>query len=146
MPLETLDRPVRPSPTPAAPAAEPCREVLTGLVSSAPSVLGAVVATVDGRAFAHASHVDHEFDPARVAAISSSLLALSESFSREALQCQAQHTSIATSRGTLVVVRVPSRTRAHALCLWADSSENFAMTLRFALDTATRIAEMLDAA
>ncbi|MCD9028025.1 hypothetical protein LDO26_07365 [Luteimonas sp. BDR2-5] len=132
--------------TQASPAVQPCRAVLQALVASASGILGAVVATVDGRAFADAGHANHEFDPARVAAISSSLLALSESFSRETLQCQAQHTSIATARGAIVVVRVPSRTRAHALCLWADSSENFAMTLRFALDTAARVAEVLDAA
>lgn len=117
--------------------------MLHSLLDAAPGVLGAVMATVDGRAFAHGSREGHAVEAARIAAVASSLLALSESFSGEALRSRARYNTIATDRGTIVIVRVPSQARAHALCVWADSSENFAMTLRFSLDTAERLAAAL---
>ena len=121
-----------------------CSNALAARLKVHPGVLAAVVGTADGRAFAHACQPGRRMEPARVAAIATSLLALSESFSKEALGSATQYNSIATQHGTIVVVRVPTRMRAHVLCLWADQSENFAMTLRLALDSATQIAALID--
>lgn len=117
--------------------------VLQALIEASPGVLGSVVAWADGRVLAHAGHPDHRFDPARAAAVASSLLALSESFARESLGSPATHCSIATALGTLVLVRIPGR--AHVLCIWTDRSENLAMTLRYALDAGERLAATLEA-
>ena len=122
-----------------------CCNLLASQLHANPGVLAAVVGTADGRAFAHASQPDRKIEAPRIAAIATSLLALSESFSNEALRSRAQYNSIATQHGTIVVVRVPTRARAHVLCLWADQSENFAMTLRLALDSAARVAMLIDA-
>lgn len=130
---------------PATPSAASCRAVLERRLATAPGVRAAVMATVDGRAFAQAQSAGQELNGARAGAIASSLLALAEAFSRETLRGQVQYNSIATERGTIVVVRVPSRVSTHALSVWADNSENFAMTLRFALDTAAQLAGTIDA-
>lgn len=122
-----------------------CRDVLATRLEANPGVLAAVVGTADGRAFAHANQPNQGIEAPRIAAIATSLLALSESFSKEALNSGTQYNSIATHHGTIVVVRVPTRVRAHVLCLWADQSENFAMTLRFALDGAAQLARLIDA-
>lgn len=122
-----------------------CCSVLASQIRANAGVLAAVVGTADGRAYAHACKPGQTIEAPRVAAIATSLLALSESFSKEALRSRAEYNSIATQHGTIVVVRVPSQAKAHVLCLWADQSENFAMTLRLALDSAARVAELIDA-
>lgn len=128
-----------------SPSAAGCRAVLHRRLAAAPGVRAAVMATVDGRAFAHAQADGQDLDAARAGAIASSLLALAEAFSRETLRGHVQYNSIATDRGTIVVVRVPSRARTYALSVWADRSELFAVTLRFALDTAAQLAATIDA-
>ena len=138
------------TPSPVAPAsASPlqlaCSNLLEAMLRNSPGTLAAVIGTADGRAFAHAGQPGHQVEAPRIAAIASSLLALSESFSGEALRSRAQYNSIATPHGTIVIVRVPTRTRAHVLCLWADKSENFAMALRVALDCAAQTAALIDA-
>lgn len=115
--------------------------LLQSLVDAHPGILGTVVAWADGRVFAHAGRTDHAFDPMRSAAVASSLLALSESFSRESLGSAANYSSIATDHGTLVLVRIAGH--GHVLCLWTDRSENLAMTLRYALDAGERLAAAL---
>lgn len=109
-------------------------------------LLGVVVGTADGRALAHAGASGTHFQPARIAAVASSLLALSESFTRETLGSDTQYSTIATARGTIMLVRVPSKTRAQVLCLWADNHLNLGMTLRTALDMASRVAQSIDGA
>lgn len=109
-------------------------------LDATPGVLSAVMSTVDGRAFAHASRPDQHMEVARISAISSSLLALAESFGVESLQGRAQYSNVVTDRGTIVIVRVPTLARAHVLSVLADNSENFAMVLRFSLDLAEQLA------
>ena len=128
----------------ASPTQFACGNLLESLLRANPGTLAAVIGTADGRAFAHASQPGQQVEAPRVAAVASSLLALSESFSGEALGSRTEYNSIATPRGTIVIVRVPTRARAHVLCLWADKSENFAMTLRTALDGAAQTAALID--
>lgn len=148
--FSALDLPVSPRPFPASPQAPMptvqsiCIRALEATLASQPGVLAAVLGTADGRAFAHACRSGQRVEAPRIAAIATSLLALSESFSGEALRSRAEYNSIATPHGTIVVVRVPTEARAHVLCLWADQSENFAMTLRVALDTAAHVATLID--
>lgn len=122
-----------------------CQTVLASLVGKTPALRFASVALVDGRSFAHANSVAHDADPQRSAALMSSLLGLVESFSREALGSKALYNSTATEHGSIVMVRVPTRAQMHTLCICADASDNLAMTIRTALDTAAQIALLLDA-
>lgn len=121
-----------------------CRNALANLLERTPAILFASVATVDGRSFAHANAPAHDANPQRSAAIMSSLMGLTESFSKEALNSRALYSSIATEHGSIVMVRIPSRQKAHTLCLCADATENLGMTIRAALDTAALLAAKLD--
>lgn len=114
------------------------------LLEATPGLLSSVMSTVDGRAFAHACRQGQAMEAARIAAISSSLLALSESFSVEALQGRSRYTNVVTDHGMIVIVRVPTPSRTHVLSVLADDSESFAMALRFSLDLAERLASALD--
>jgi predicted regulator of Ras-like GTPase activity (Roadblock/LC7/MglB family) len=122
-----------------------CQTVLSALVDTTPAMQFASLATVDGRSFAHVNAPMHEANPQRSAALMSSLLGLVESFSREALKSNALYNSTATEHGSIVLVRVPSAARMHTLCICSDASENLAMTIRAALDTASELAKIIDA-
>ena len=120
-----------------------CQTLLDGTVLRLPYLRMASVSTADGRPFALA--VSHSApDSNRIAAMSSSLLALSESFSREVLRSPCRYSLISTEHGVVATVRVPSAKRMHALAIATDDSEMLAMVLRNALDVADRIAEILD--
>ncbi|GAA4791684.1 hypothetical protein GCM10023307_16230 [Lysobacter hankyongensis] len=122
-----------------------CQSALASLLERTPAILFASVATVDGRSYAHANATTHSANAQRSAAIMSSLMGLIESFSKEALNSRALYNSIATEHGSIVMVRIPSRTQRHVLCVCADATENLAMTIRTALDTAALLAEKIDA-
>lgn len=122
-----------------------CQDILATLLERTHATLFASLATVDGRSYAHAATALSTTNAQRSAAITSSLMGLIESFSKEALGSGALYNSIATDKGSIVIVRVPSRARLHTLCVCADASANLAMTIRAALDTAQKLAERLDA-
>ena len=121
-----------------------CQNMLAALLERTPAIRFASMATVDGRSYAHSNAIAQEANAQRSAAIMSSLMALTESFSREALGSQAHYSSIATDYGSIVMVRVPSKAKLHTLCVCADATENLAMTIRCALDTAALLAAKID--
>lgn len=121
-----------------------CQVVLRTLLEECPGVHGAIMAKVDGQVSAQTFQEGREPEAARIAAVSSSLLALSETFGNEALGGGARYNSIVTDRGCLVIVRVPSRKSTHTLCAWTDQHKSFAMTLHFALETAKQLGYVLD--
>lgn len=120
-----------------------CEAELALLVDKAPATRFACLGTVDGRNFSFAAG-DAGASAQRLSAMTCSLLALAESFAKEALKSRCAHATLATDHGSIVIVRVPSRTRAFALAIGADSSDVLAATLRHALDLATRLASLID--
>lgn len=120
-----------------------CQARLDRLVKQSSAISFACLGTVDGRFHAYASPMDAGA-PQRLAAITSSLLALSESFAKEGLRSKCSHAAVATEHGTIVTVRIPCASRAYALSVGADSSELLAMTLRNTLDCADDIAAIID--
>jgi len=125
-------------------AASPYVDLFTRLMADSNSVLGMVLASVDGHARASLFKQGHDKQAARIAAITSSVLALSESFSVETLQSKVECNSVITNGGVIITVRVPSADRALALSVWADKSDNFATILRFTRDTAQKLAVLVD--
>lgn len=121
-----------------------CSQVLRSRLDGNSGVLGAVMATLDGRAFAHAFRPGVDMQAPRIAAVSSSLLALSESFSKEALGSAAKYNSTVTEQGNIITVRVGGHVKQYILCVWTEDSENFAMALRFSLDSAKELASVVD--
>ncbi len=106
-------------------------------------ILFACLGTVDGRLWSFSSG-NEASAPERLAAISSSSLALCEAFARETLRSRCQYQLVATEHGAIVTVRVPSRSQAFALSIGTDASAVVAIALRVALDTASELAAVLD--
>lgn len=120
-----------------------CLNVLERLSAASSSVKFASLSLIDGRAFAHANGHGN-VDGARIAALATSLLGLSESFAKEALAGSNTHTVVAVDCGAIVTVRVPSKRRLFALSVCADLGENLATVLRRTLDAADGLARLVD--
>lgn len=100
------------------------------------------IGTVDGH-LVHFRSRDPHVGADRIAAISSSVLALNETFGKESLASGAIYSLVVTHHGAVVTVRVASGSRRYALSLAADASETVALALRNALDAAEAVAPLL---
>jgi predicted regulator of Ras-like GTPase activity (Roadblock/LC7/MglB family) len=120
-----------------------CQARLDALVSQTSSASFACLSTVDGRLFAYSSAAATA-EPQHRSAITSSLLALSESFAKESLRSRCFYTVVAAEHGVIVAVRVPSKARSFALSVGADSSDILAVTLRMTLDASDALARIID--
>jgi predicted regulator of Ras-like GTPase activity (Roadblock/LC7/MglB family) len=120
-----------------------CQAFLDELIARSPAVLMACLGTVDGRVFAYAGR-QPEAEPQHHSALTSSLLALSESLVKDTLRSRCTYTVVAAEHGAIVTVRVPSRSRSHALSIGADSTAVLGATLRTALDASDALARMID--
>lgn len=120
-----------------------CTSRLSALCSLSIAVVFASISTVDGRAFAHVTH-ENTIVGSRISALTSSLLALCHSLSKEGLLGQCEYGSISSNGGSIVLVRVPTAHRMFTLSIGADSTENIATVLRNTLDLAHSLREILD--
>lgn len=120
-----------------------CELRLSALLGRSENLRFACLGTVDGRLWAFARRQEADAGP-RLAAITSSLLALCETFAREALRSRCLYNVMSAEHGVVVTVRVPCRSARFALSLAAGESETVAMALRFALDAASDLAGVLD--
>lgn len=120
-----------------------CQRVLEKAIHKEPATIFLSLSTLDGRSLAFAS-VNKAIKGQRVAAITSSLMSLSEAFGREVLRGQCRYSAISTNFGPIVTIRVPAKSRQFALSLCADRTENMAMALRVAMDAAEGLAEIID--
>ncbi len=109
---------------------------LEALMKRSPALRFACVGTADGRLFAKAGSGSGD----RLAAMTSSMLALGESFARDALGGRCDYSVAATPVGSIVIVRVPHPGSGYMLSVGSDGTEVLASTLRAALDSAGRIA------
>lgn len=97
---------------------------------------------VDGRPLATLGDASPE-QAQRIAAMASSFLALSETFSKEAAHGRCAYATITSAQGLIVAVRVPSPRSLYVLCAAAGRSDNLAMVLRRTLDCAEALASAL---
>lgn len=121
-----------------------CQKLLESVMKKTPSMTGALMASVDGHAFASAFQGGDNAAAPRIAAMCSSLLALSDSFSNETLKGNTRFNTVTTNRGSIVTTHIPSQDGKYVLSVWADDSDTFAMTLRTTLDTAKKLADLVD--
>lgn len=126
------------------PLAGRCLAQLDALRARSEAFTFASLALVDGRVMC-CSAANEGLQAARIAALSSSLLALAESFSREASLGGTRYTTVSSQDGNIVLVWVPSQARRHVLAVASDPGQNLAICLRWTLDTAARLAAILDA-
>lgn len=108
------------------------------LLQRNPALKFVCLCTADGVLVEHES-INQSMQADRIAAMTSSALALSESFSKEALLAGCNYSVIYSDAGSIVMVRVPAKNGAYTLSVGSDSSAVLAATLRTALDTAQRI-------
>lgn len=116
---------------------------LHGVVQEEAGIRFVSLSTVDGRSIAFVGE-PFRGQAQRLAAISSSFLGLSEAFTKESGLGGTLHAAVAADVGTVITVRVPSRSRAYVLSVCADSTTNMAIALRYALDTSTKVARLID--
>lgn len=132
-----------PKDTSNPPAAEKyCQKMLERALNDNPAVIFAALSTVDGNSFAFTSARD-DIAASRIAAMTSSLLSLSESLSKEAVKGECVYNAISTDYGSIVTVRVPTSEKLHTLSLCADTSDNMAMVMRLSFDTAEKLAQII---
>lgn len=86
------------------PAAAACSSLLEAFLDGPCEVNAALVSTADGRLVAVARRI--EFEPSRIAAISGSLLALSEACARELKRSGCRNAIVESEHGLTIVLRV----------------------------------------
>lgn len=114
--------------------------VLDNVLESHGSVSMLLVSTGDGRAIAHRSLA--AVDPRRLSAMSNSFLTLGETLSRELGLATADHVTISTPQGSMVLVRIAA-TRPYTLAALGHSNTSLAILLYVARDAASRIKSLL---
>lgn len=120
-----------------------CERELERLLEKHPSIFFITLASVDGRSYAHVNGASQS-DPQRIAAMTSSLLGLSESYAREANASRCRYSVVAMENGSVVTVRIPTKSMRFALAIGATDMENLATILRAALDGAATLAKLLE--
>lgn len=128
---------------PAQSLTERCQMFLDKVIEQTPSISMTCLGTADGRLFAAQTGAT---GGQRFAAMTSSLIALSESFAKEALRSQCTYSLVATPHGVVICVRVPSKRGHYVLSVGADATESMALVLRRALDSSDALAAIIDTA
>lgn len=119
-----------------------CQDIIDRHCAASPHTRFVCLSSVDGRLLGIAGNGDRTLGQ-RVSAMSSSLLGLAESMSRETVRDTARYNLVASGQGSIVLVRVPSASSKFVLALCADSVETVALALRNALDIADAAARFL---
>ena len=99
-----------------------------------------LLSTADGRAVADWTHA--RLDPRRVAAMTNSFLTLGETLAKEVGMSAADHATISTAHGSLVVIRI-NGTRPYTLAALGDQQATLAVLLFAARECAARIRDRL---
>lgn len=121
-----------------------CKEILVATMVGAPTAEFFCLGLTDGRVWAYQG--PDAFDPIRLAAMATSAVALSESYAKEVRFGRLRYGVSALESGSIISVRVPSTPNVFALSCGFAATETVAMALRTALDTAERLAEVINAA
>jgi uncharacterized protein len=116
---------------------------IEALVRRAGGLRFACVSTADGRLFAYSGEGTPREAGVRIAAMTSSMLALGETFAKEAFRGRCDYTVVSTTMGSIIVIRIPTQRSSYILSVSSDGSEVLASTLRVALDTADRISKIV---
>lgn len=99
-----------------------------------------LLSTADGRAVTEWSHA--RLDPRRVAAMTNSFLTLGETLAKEIGMTSADHATISTVHGSLVVIRIDG-SRPYTLAVMGGADATLAVLLFAARDCAARIRTLL---
>lgn len=103
------------------------RESVQRLYQNVTGATGCVVATVDGRLIHHVS--DQDSDPARIAAMVGSMVALGETVAKEVQISRSQYVVVHAQQGMLLMLRVPSKKQLLVVATLAKASSNLGIVL-----------------
>lgn len=120
-----------------------CENSLTHLCANHPEVSLALIATTDAHVVSHRSHAG--LDAARIAAMTSSIIAICESLSNELDGGGCQSASISMGEYTFVIAHIPTPQQSLALAIGVTHDILLARARRLTLDFSARIARSLDA-
>jgi predicted regulator of Ras-like GTPase activity (Roadblock/LC7/MglB family) len=107
-----------------------------------PSIMGCVIATVDGRLVS--SIVDNEADPKRLSAMAGSMVALGETIGREVQIGRSQSVVVSALNGLLLLQRVPSKRDLLVVGTLARTNASLGTVLHETRSTAKAVADVLD--
>ncbi len=116
--------------------------LISALHAQVPSVIGCVIATVDGRLVS--SVVDNEADPTRVAAMAGSMVALGETIGREVLIGRSQFVVVSALNGLLLLQRVPANRDLLVVGTLARNNTNLGILLHETRSTAQAVGDVLN--
>lgn len=127
------------------PAQRPdCQPLLDKLCREHADIRGALISTVDG--FEIAASVDASVSPKKLAAMTSSLLALGEAISNESAVGQCRDLVIEASAGLLLLMDVPGTTHRSVLTVLCSETAMLGRVRWAAREARAAIAKVLDAA
>jgi predicted regulator of Ras-like GTPase activity (Roadblock/LC7/MglB family) len=115
-----------------------CEETLTRVMERTQGAYGAVLATIDGHAVLSVTHRDLPSD--RIAAMTSSLLALGETIAREAQQRQCKFVIVENSDGYVVTLRITAKL---TLSTFSGNEANLGMLLSASRNAAESIGKAI---
>lgn len=116
------------------------REEFERVQTRAKGVSMLLLSSADGRALAEWTHA--RLDPRRVAAMTNSFLTLGETLAREVGMSAADHATISTVHGSLVVIRI-NGTRPYTLAVLGEQQATLAVLLFAARECAARIRTLI---
>ena len=117
-------------------------ELIAGLHSRVQSVMGCVIATVDGRLVSYI--VDNEADPKRLSAMAGSMVALGETIGRVVKIGRSQSVIVSAMNGLVLLQRVPSKRELLVVGTLARTSASLGIVLHETRNTADAVASALD--
>lgn len=117
-----------------------CTKLLDDFVNGPAGVDAALLSTADGRLIAVARRI--EFEPTRVAAISGSILALSEACARELKHVACRNAIVDSEHGLTVVLRVTTPSGGWALTTIAARDTSLGLLFTHSKHLAERLAEL----
>lgn len=120
-----------------------CLTHLEALVSNNAGIQGALLSTIDG--FEVAAHMSGTPSPKKLAAMTSSLLALSEAVTLESGLGQCQDLVIEARSGRILLMEVPSASHKSVLTVLCTESATLGSVLWAAKNSREQIAQSLDA-
>ena len=120
-----------------------CESVLTKVCAGNSDIGFAIISSRDARVISHRAHA--QIDPSRLAAMTSSIIAICESLSQEFDGGSCQSVCLTMSGYTCVIAHIPAGKHSLALAIGVRGEVLLARARRLTLDVAGRIATSLNA-
>ncbi len=120
-----------------------CHEVLERALSNNIDIDMMSISSVDGRPFACSQRIGVQ--ASRVAALSATLMSVSESLAKEVDGDRVDYATLSLRNGVVISKRIPDLTGVFTLSLFSRGTTNLALALRTTIDMASHLAAEINA-